>query len=78
MPLPNFVMAGADRTRTTSLYHYFAPHPQVFLSPIKEVRFFIYAGQNPGTIAHPFPERSITGLAAYKELFAAATTETAL
>jgi hypothetical protein len=39
--LPNFVVIGAPKAGTTSLYHYLATHPQIFVSDPKELRFFI-------------------------------------
>jgi Sulfotransferase family len=41
--LPNFIIAGAPKSGTTSLYHYLRQHPQVYLSPIKEPTFFAAA-----------------------------------
>ena len=38
--LPHFLIAGAMKSGTTSLYHYLAQHPQLELSYTKEVRFF--------------------------------------
>ena len=38
--VPNFFLAGASRSGTTSLYFYLRQHPQVFLSPVKEPAFF--------------------------------------
>jgi Sulfotransferase domain len=38
--LPNFVVVGAMKAGTTSLYHYLRPHPQVFMPKIKELDFF--------------------------------------
>ena len=40
VPRPNFFIVGAPRSGTTSLYHYLKQHPQVFMSGIKEPRFF--------------------------------------
>lgn len=39
-PLPNFVVVGAPRSGTTSLWHYLRAHPDVFMAPSKELRFF--------------------------------------
>jgi sulfotransferase family protein len=39
-PLPNFVVIGAMKSGTTSLFHYLRSHPQVFMSPLKELDFF--------------------------------------
>jgi hypothetical protein len=38
--LPTFFVAGAPKAGTTSLYHYLAQHPQVYMSPVKEPTFF--------------------------------------
>lgn len=39
--LPNFVVIGAMKSGTTSLFHYLRVHPQAYLSPLKEVDFFV-------------------------------------
>ena len=38
--LPNFIIVGAPKAGTTSLYHYLSEHPEVFMSEPKEVNFF--------------------------------------
>ena len=38
--LPNFILAGAGESGTTSLYYYLKQHPQVYMSPVKEPNFF--------------------------------------
>lgn len=38
--LPNFIVVGANKGGTTSLYHYLKQHPEIYLSPIKEPHFF--------------------------------------
>jgi hypothetical protein len=38
--LPNFFLAGANKAGTTSLYHYLAQHPQIFMCPVKEPCYF--------------------------------------
>jgi len=43
--LPNFLIIGAARTGTTSLYYYLKQHPQIFMSPRKEPRFFAFEGK---------------------------------
>jgi len=37
--LPNFLIVGAPKCGTTSLYHYLAQHPEVYMSSVKEPRF---------------------------------------
>jgi hypothetical protein len=38
--LPDFLVIGAMKAGTTSLYHYLAAHPQVFMPKVKELDFF--------------------------------------
>ena len=40
MAKPNFLIIGAAKAGTSSLYHYLNEHPQVYMSPVKEPRFF--------------------------------------
>jgi len=42
--MPNFLIIGAMRSGTTSLYSYLEQHHHVFLSPVKEPRFFAVEG----------------------------------
>lgn len=37
---PNFLVIGAAKCGTTSLYHYLKSHPEVYMSPIKEPNYF--------------------------------------
>jgi Sulfotransferase family len=37
---PNFFIAGAPKTGTTSLYHYLDQHPEIYMSPVKEANYF--------------------------------------
>jgi len=39
--LPNFLVIGALKAGTTSLYEYLRVHPQVFMPEEKELRFFV-------------------------------------
>ena len=38
--LPNFLVIGAMKAGTTSLYHYLREHPQVFMPSVKELDYF--------------------------------------
>ncbi len=38
--LPNFFIAGAPKSGTTSLYHYLDQHPEIYMSPVKEPNYF--------------------------------------
>ncbi len=44
--LPNFIIIGAQKSGTTSLFHYLGQHPQLLQSFSKEVHFFD-GGLNP-------------------------------
>lgn len=40
MPHPTFLILGASKAGSTSLYHYLLQHPDIFMSEPKEPRFF--------------------------------------
>lgn len=42
--LPDFIIIGAGKSGTTSLYEYLKQHPQVFMSAVKETNFFALEG----------------------------------
>jgi hypothetical protein len=42
---PNFIIIGAGKSGTTSLYEYLRQHPQVFMSEVKETNFFALEGK---------------------------------
>ena len=44
---PNFLIVGAAKGGTTSLYYWLEQHPEVYLSPIKEPCFLCYAENKP-------------------------------
>jgi Sulfotransferase domain len=44
MTLPNFIIIGAMKSGTTSLYNYLAQHPQIYMSSVKEPKFFALEG----------------------------------
>ena len=47
MALPDFVVAGVPKSGTTALHAALARHPGLFLSPIKEPKFFLTDGPPP-------------------------------
>ena len=61
--LPNFLIIGAPKAGTTSLYDYLRPHPEIFMPYLKEPRFFCYRGQDN---LYYYPVRT---LAAYEALY---------
>ena len=77
MRLPNFIVGGALKAGTTSLNYYLKQHPDVYMSPFKEPRYFAYdpAGPTNGDSGLHFP---VTTLEQYAELFAGVSNETAV
>lgn len=47
--MPNFLIIGANKAGTTSLYNYLKQHPQVYMSPVKEPMFFKFMGKQLDT-----------------------------
>lgn len=45
MKLPHFIIIGAGKSGTTSLYKYLQQHPQIFLPSKKELYFFAFEGE---------------------------------
>lgn len=82
MAFPNFLVIGAPRAGTTSLHEYLGQHPDVFMSPRKEPRFFAYGPEGPD---HSGPADSwtinqtdTTGLDTYEALFDGVEGESAV
>ncbi len=65
--LPDFIILGAGKGGTTSIYRYLEEHPQIFLPTTKELYFFAFEGE---------PDREgITDFETYKTMFASAPTD---
>ncbi|MGI9176155.1 MAG: sulfotransferase family protein [Rhodothermales bacterium] len=78
--LPTFLLIGAAKAGTTSLYDALGQHPEIYTSPIKEPSFFAFGGtrpdyQGPGDAA--WLDRIVRDLDAYQALFRGRTTEKA-
>lgn len=80
MIMPNFLIIGAAKAGTTSLYGYLVQHPQVYMSPIKEPRFFALEGEQLDFRgpAQSINHTSVTSLEEYSQLFQEVTSETAI
>jgi Sulfotransferase family len=86
--MPNFLIIGAQRAGTTSVYHYLGQHPEIYTSPLKEPRFFAFEGEDPdfrgpfhrdpGASAAGRPRGTVTELEQYRQLFAGVTEESAV
>ncbi len=65
---PNFLIIGANKGGTTSLFQYLTEHPDVFKPEIKEPMFFnYYKEQQEDTNFRT--QRVIRSISSYKELF---------
>jgi hypothetical protein len=75
--LPNFLIIGAPRSGTTTIFESLQQHPEIFLSPLKEPMFFILEGEKelyPGPLS-PIGPRDLD---AYRSLFDGVTHEKAV
>ena len=66
--LPTFVVIGAMRAGTTSLYAHFREHPEIFVSPEKETDYFSLGDLRKDEPPRERPRRAST-LSAYQESF---------
>jgi hypothetical protein len=62
--LPNFLLAGAAKSGTTTLWSHLKKHPDIFMSPKKEIKFF--------------DRRYAAGIDSYKSYFDGWTGQTAI
>ncbi|HEX3579219.1 MAG TPA: sulfotransferase [Thermoanaerobaculia bacterium] len=62
MTLPNFLIIGAAKGGTTSLYRYLGQHPDIYMSPMKEPNYFTDEDQL-------FSKRSVRSRSEYERLF---------
>lgn len=70
---PDFLIVGAARSGTTTLYTHLARHPGIYMSPVKEPCFFAFAGH---TTHFTHPETDVVWeIDRYLELFASAEPE---
>ena len=53
MALPDFLVIGAPKAGTTALHAALAGHPELFMSPVKEPKFFLTDGPPPRAAAGP-------------------------
>ncbi|NEQ36351.1 MAG: sulfotransferase [Okeania sp. SIO3I5] len=83
MPMPNFLLIGAAKAGTTSLFYYLRQHPQIYMPSgyQKEPEFFALEGEKleysgPNGIYRK--KNRITDINSYRSLFDAVTTEKAI
>ncbi|PLS83627.1 MAG: sulfotransferase [Actinobacteria bacterium] len=81
MTMPNFLVIGAAKSGTTSMYHYLSQHPEIYMSPVKEPHFFAFEGEG---VQFPSPGskgginlKSVSDEGAYRTLFGGVSGEKA-
>jgi hypothetical protein len=79
--LPDFLVLGAAKSGTTSLYRYLGTHPEIYMSPIKEPRYFAFPETRPVLIGSRGVHRKrdpiiIWKIEDYCRLFEGRTSET--
>ncbi len=86
MSMPNFLIIGAAKSGTTSLYAYLEQHPQAYLSPKKEPEFFSYEGREVDfngpkgeeQANHGIKQHTPANIEEYRALFRGASDEKAI
>ena len=82
MILPNFLVIGAAKSGTFSLFNYLRQHPQIYMSPAKEPKYFEFnegeklCFNGPGDMAANL--KVTTDLESYCKLFEGVTDEIAI
>ena len=77
---PTFLLIGAAKAGTTSLYDALGQHPDIYTSPVKEPSFFAFGGKRPdyrGPGDAAWLDRIPGDIEAYQALFSGRTTEKA-
>lgn len=80
--LPNFLIVGAAKSGTTSLYNYCTQHPEIFMSPVKEPYFFSFINIKPN-FKGPYDQKTnekeiICDIKEYERLFENVNNERAI
>ncbi len=76
--LPDFIIGGAPKSGTTTLNYNLGQHPDIYMSPIKEPRYFAYDADNPQHQTRSGFHFPIRTLDEYAKLFDDVTTESAV
>jgi hypothetical protein len=86
MTMPNFLIIGAMKCGTTSLYYYLKQHPEIYMSPIKAPDFFAWEGwqlnfngpEGREAIERRIKLTSVTNIEDYRKLFRGVSNESAI
>lgn len=70
--LPEFLIVGAAKSGTTSLYFYLRQHPSLFFSDVKEPGYLCFAGMERPVLRNALPDMwrsAVTDLDTYAAMF---------
>jgi hypothetical protein len=76
--LPNFIIIGALKAGTSSLYNYLNQHPDVFMPSLKELRFFAFNEECSAHVKDAPRSWPITNLEGYMNCFKGVKMEKAI
>lgn len=74
--LPNFLIVGAAKAGTSTLWSWLRQHPDIFMTKQKETHFLIYNCKTP--IAQDVGPASVAWLDVYRKLFSEVQNEVAI
>ena len=81
-PCPTFIIIGAAKSGTTSLYDYLGQHPQAYVTPTKETNFFALVDRQinyePGSVRADYISSCIFRHEDYQKQFAQVLDEIAI
>lgn len=75
---PNFLIVGAAKAGTTSIYEYLKDHPDIYFSPVKEPTFFPYKKEARPIFTNHRPVNFITDENDYFSLYEKANNQKAI
>lgn len=80
--MPNFLIIGAAKSGTTTLYDWLTQHPQIYMSSVKETNFFALENTDPDifqdTVHQGYLKTFKTTLTEYREQFTGVENEVAI
>jgi hypothetical protein len=75
---PNFIVIGAMKAATTSLYTYLKQHPDIFMTKVKEPMFFNNFNQNTDFKVLGNKSKKVNSLLDYFSMFGSVKNESAI
>lgn len=69
MTLPTFIIIGAQRSGTTTCHYTLARHPKIYMSPWKELNYFLVADEKPQWVDAKTLSRIPLSMSGYKAIF---------